>query len=143
MAEHPAIGANVLADLVSAGNQRTCIHATDGTLSCLDEFNTMSSRWSVEQLSTVTTDLEASLNDDSKCEVESGKLFCDLRQAATRHTQLSFTTDVADSAIEIWHGCAVESNGTAWCWGENRMGELGDGTKVSADPSKPVAVLQP
>lgn len=143
MAEHPAIGAGVSADLVSAGNHRTCIHAVDGTLSCLDELNTTNFRWSVEQISTVTTDLEASLTDESKCEVESGKLFCDLPQSAVRHTHLPFTTDVADSSVEFAHGCAVESNGTAWCWGDNTLGQLGDGSQVSTDPSKPVAVLQP
>jgi len=36
------------------------------------------------------------------------------------------------------HSCLVRENGTVWCWGENRYGQLGDGTTL--DHLSPVSV---
>jgi alpha-tubulin suppressor-like RCC1 family protein len=36
------------------------------------------------------------------------------------------------------HSCAIRSDGTAWCWGSNSFGQLGDGT--TDDQIEPVAV---
>jgi len=36
------------------------------------------------------------------------------------------------------HGCARLADGALWCWGENRMGQLGDGT--TTDSNTPVQV---
>jgi alpha-tubulin suppressor-like RCC1 family protein len=36
------------------------------------------------------------------------------------------------------HTCAIASNGTAYCWGSNQFGQLGDGTNLLRDT--PVAV---
>lgn len=44
---------------------------------------------------------------------------------ATTPTVVSVTTGGA-------HSCALLSDGTAWCWGENGNGELGDGTTKSS-----------
>jgi len=39
------------------------------------------------------------------------------------------------------HTCAVLDDGSAWCWGDNRRGQLGDGTSI--DRSTPTRVVGP
>jgi alpha-tubulin suppressor-like RCC1 family protein len=38
-----------------------------------------------------------------------------------------------------WASCARMTDGTAWCWGDNRSGELGDGTQ--AERHTPVQIM--
>ncbi|MCA9678523.1 MAG: hypothetical protein H6709_20945 [Kofleriaceae bacterium] len=47
-------------------------------------------------------------------------------------------TDATAVAVGGQFSCALEKDGTVWCWGSNRYGQLGDGTLV--DRSKPVQV---
>jgi hypothetical protein len=37
--------------------------------------------------------------------------------------------DVEEVAGAIDHGCARLHDGAVWCWGDNRLGQLGDGTR--------------
>jgi len=37
------------------------------------------------------------------------------------------------------HGCGVTPEGRAYCWGDNRFGQLGDGTQVQRLVPVPVA----
>ncbi len=41
-------------------------------------------------------------------------------------------------AVGLRHACAVTAQGTVLCWGDNRLGQLGDGTNTQRDA--PVAV---
>jgi alpha-tubulin suppressor-like RCC1 family protein len=43
-----------------------------------------------------------------------------------------FLTGVTSIATGISHSCARRSDGTAWCWGADEQGQLGDGT--TGDP---------
>ena len=36
------------------------------------------------------------------------------------------------------HACAIRSDGTLWCWGDNDRGQLGDGTHISGSTPRPV-----
>ncbi|HEX6643868.1 MAG TPA: hypothetical protein VF037_04280 [Gemmatimonadales bacterium] len=36
------------------------------------------------------------------------------------------------------HMCAIDPDGRAWCWGEGRLGQLGDGTAVTRDEPRQV-----
>jgi hypothetical protein len=42
-------------------------------------------------------------------------------------------TGVMDVAIAADHACALESDGTVWCWGQNANGEIGQGTTTGSD----------
>jgi alpha-tubulin suppressor-like RCC1 family protein len=53
---------------------------------------------------------------------------------ATSATSLSF----AQVNGGFFHTCGVATTGSAYCWGDNSSGQLGDGTDVSR--SRPVAV---
>lgn len=43
----------------------------------------------------------------------------------------TFDVNVKSAAAGIRHACAVGENGELWCWGDNRAGQLGDGTRTS------------
>jgi alpha-tubulin suppressor-like RCC1 family protein len=51
-------------------------------------------------------------------------------------TATNWTT--ISAAAGGYHSCGVRGDGTAWCWGQNSGGELGDGT--TTDSSTPVQV---
>lgn len=40
-----------------------------------------------------------------------------------------------DIGVGTYHSCAVAVDGTMWCWGFNRVGQLGRGEKESFDPN--------
>lgn len=42
-------------------------------------------------------------------------------------------------AMGMYHGCGLTSSGTAYCWGENRDGQLGNGTVDYSDSAQPVS----
>ena len=46
--------------------------------------------------------------------------------------------DVADISTGWLHSLAIKSDGTVWAWGDNRFGQLGDGTYK--DREKPIQV---
>jgi alpha-tubulin suppressor-like RCC1 family protein len=44
-------------------------------------------------------------------------------------------------AAGVWHTCALDETGTVLCWGDNRYGQLGDGTLTNRSTPAPVAGL--
>jgi alpha-tubulin suppressor-like RCC1 family protein len=48
-------------------------------------------------------------------------------------------SSVTTVSAGLAHTCAIQQNGTVWCWGSNLAGQLGDGTKT--DKVIPVQVL--
>ncbi len=62
------------------------------------------------------------------------------------HTPVAVTA-LADRVSEVssygWHVCAIEAGGALTCWGDNELGELGDGTTTSRTLPSPVPVVCP
>jgi len=52
-----------------------------------------------------------------------------------------YLSSVLDISGGYYHTCAALTDGSAWCWGRNSEGQLGDGT--STDSLTPVQVLGP
>lgn len=56
-----------------------------------------------------------------------------------RPTPLTSPAGIREASLGAFHWCALDDEGSVWCWGENDSGRLGDG---SSDASvRPVAVL--
>jgi alpha-tubulin suppressor-like RCC1 family protein len=53
--------------------------------------------------------------------------------------QVTGLSDPASISAGGQHNCAQKTDGTAWCWGRNWLGALGDGT--TTDQNTPVLVL--
>ncbi len=60
---------------------------------------------------------------------------------AARACESCLLLNVAAVAPGAWHTCALVAGGSVLCWGDNSIGQLGDGTTESA--STPVGVLDP
>lgn len=54
-------------------------------------------------------------------------------------TGSTYWTDWVDISISNSHSCGLRANGTAWCWGEQVFGQLGNASSTG-DSARPVAV---
>ena len=96
---------------VSAGYVHTCARKIDGTLWC----------WGDNRY--------GQLGDESTSE----------RMNAVQVALLG--DQVAEVSAGAFHTCARKIDGTLWCWGDNRYGQLGDGTTISrATPAQVMAL---
>jgi hypothetical protein len=64
---------------------------------------------------------------------------CELGFQAACHARRDVLGDVVDASVG-YHTCVVKGDGTVWCWGQNREGQLGDGTQI--DRAQPVQVKE-
>lgn len=52
---------------------------------------------------------------------------------ATVPVQVANLTMAREIAAGVFHTCATRADGTAWCWGNNSSGELGNGTTTNTN----------
>jgi alpha-tubulin suppressor-like RCC1 family protein len=53
-------------------------------------------------------------------------------------TQVGDNSDWVSLTAGDFHTCGIRSNGTAWCWGSNQVGELGTSANVATSTPNPV-----
>jgi alpha-tubulin suppressor-like RCC1 family protein/uncharacterized protein YjdB len=144
---------------LAAGAKHTCGIATDGAVLCWgDGFSGQLGRGAREsQREPVGADLKVKATDvaagkEHTCAVaQTGRVWCwgankagEVGDGSTRERLgpeeaqtprgLRFVSVVAGADFT----CALAEGGQAYCWGANRLGQLGDGTRVNR--STPVAV---
>lgn len=90
---------------VSTGGIHTCARKTDGSLWC----------WGANLYGEATGDGSANMYNPAS--------------AAKQITALG--TNVVEVAAGYVHTCARKTDGTLWCWGDDLLGQVGDGTAGS------------
>ena len=83
---------------VSTGYFHTCARKSDGSVWC----------WGLNALGQLGDNTE---NDESSPVQVAG-----------------LSGSVADVSAGFYHTCAVKTDGTVWCWGDNASGQIGDGS---------------
>lgn len=74
---------------------------------------------------------------------DEGQLGNGSRLASRVPVAVSGLAGVVAIATGATHACAVDANGSAWCWGRNNSGQLGNGSRVGSLVPISVAGLQP
>ena len=93
------------ATAVSAGGQRTCAIALDTSVWCWGLLDVVSDPLNAPSVLT--------------------------KVATPTPTQISIS-QVTSIAVGTHHICARKSDETVWCWGANKYGQLGDGTRMAS-----------
>lgn len=88
---------------VSAGGSRTCAIALDATLWCWGKLDV-----AVDPVNAPAT----------------------LTQVASPTPVQVPLTQVTAVSVGVHHICAQRADATLWCWGDNKYGQLGDGTRI-------------
>jgi alpha-tubulin suppressor-like RCC1 family protein len=142
-----------------AGDQFTCALLSGGTVTCWGDNTyhelgtTGASRTTTATVGGLSNVVDLFLGGNSACAVTSaGAALCwgddGAGQLGNATPQPDFITptaianlvDVSSVAVSVTHGCAVKTDGTAWCWGSGGSGTLGAGPSVF-NSGVPVQVL--
>ena len=137
---------------INAGRHHTCALLTDETISCWGWNDrgqlgdgTLTSNPSPTSITIDTGVTSISTGDRHTCAVlDNGSAMCwgnnmfghlgngaNSNSAIPVYVGLSQSTNVVGMVAGDHHTCAVINDGTAYCWGGNNEGQLGDGTNSS------------
>ncbi len=150
----------ITASAVTAGGEYTCVRLPDGTAQCTgrNQFGQLGdgswSDWSVlVPVSGITTATRVTAGDEFACALLSnGTAKCwGLGESGQRGdgsfgtfaltpVAVNGLTGAVGLAAGYGHTCALLSTGTMRCWGENREGQLGNGTTANPGTAQPVTV---
>jgi alpha-tubulin suppressor-like RCC1 family protein len=151
---------SVTASAVSAGGEYTCVRLPDGTAQCTgrNQFGQLGDGSGADfsvlvPVSGITTATRIAAGDEFACALLSnGTAKCwGLGESGQRgdgtFSTFAFvpvTVNGLSGAVGLaagyGHTCALLSNGTMRCWGENREGQLGNGTTATPGTAQPVTV---
>ena len=110
------------ADSISAANWTTCAVKNDSTAWC----------WGANDCGQLGDGL-----GHQDCNLPD----CSLDERSYAPVQVVSLSDVEAVSAGWRHNCALKSDSTAWCWGANDSGQLGDGTRTMATSPVQVAGL--
>ena len=143
-----------------AGGEFTCVRLSHGTALCTgrNQFGqlgngTLTDSWVLGPVSGLTTVTRVAAGDEFACALlANGTARCwglgETGQrgdnASERSRQLPVTVFGLTGAVGLaggyGHACALLNNATLRCWGENREGQLGNGTTANPGTAQPVTV---
>ena len=145
---------------VSAGGEYTCVRLPDGTAHCTgrNQFGQLGDgSWAdssvLVPVSGITTATRVTAGDEFACALlANGTAKCwGLGESGQRGdgsfgtfaltpVSVNGLTGAVGLAAGYGHACALLSNATMRCWGENREGQLGNGTTANPGTPQPVNV---
>ena len=147
---------------VGAGGEYTCVRLPDGTVQCTgrNQFaqhgnGTIDNSPVLGPVSDITTATHVSAGDEYACALlADGTVKCwGLGESGQRGDGTFNTFPAGDAPVAVGgltgavalatgygHTCARLSDATMRCWGENRQGQLGNGTTASPGTPQPVTV---
>ena len=147
---------------VSAGGEYTCVRLPDGTAQCVgrNQFGqhgngTVNDSSVLDPVNSLTTATRVSAGDEYACALlADGTARCwGLGESGQRGdgsfgtftpgdvpVAVSGVTGAVSLATGYGHTCALLADATMRCWGENREGQLGNGSTADPGTAHPVAV---
>jgi len=145
---------------VSAGGEFTCVRLPDGTVQCVGRNQygqhgngTLNDSSVLEPVTDLTTATRVVAGDEFVCALLEDRTarcwgFGESGQRGDRSfgtfglvpVPVSGLTGAVALAAGYGHTCALLVDATMRCWGENREGQLGNGTTADPGTAQPVAV---
>ncbi|HKN68873.1 MAG TPA: hypothetical protein VJW73_21460 [Gemmatimonadaceae bacterium] len=138
---------------ISAGGAASCATLSDGTAYCWGDYlgnETRVSTTPVRVASTPPLD-SLSLGTDHACGLTSnGAAYCwgtnvagqlgtgDVTLTKTEPSAVAGNLSFSSLSLGNAFTCGLTSDGTAYCWGDNTVGQLGDGTLAQRSRPTPV-----
>ena len=143
---------------ITAGSFATCGIGTDGLSSCFGEQPKVGDSTSVNRVAPTRTKSSATFQSIVASQVSPGR-FCGVSSTQTvlcwgvnalsDSNGASVTSVTPKSVVSpqaftqvapgLIHTCALATDQSAWCWGDNSASQLGDQTAVSRGAPAPVA----
>lgn len=148
--------------LIEAGGPTTCaLDLADKAWCWGADYGKLGDGWDDSELKTapsaVVSDLrwsEISVGGEHACGIATtgsawcwgkdgaGQLGDGIDDQATEHVPVKIGGGHAFVTLSagLWHTCALDAAGAAWCWGSDEQGAVGDGADNQADEQLPVRV---
>jgi alpha-tubulin suppressor-like RCC1 family protein len=145
---------------VSAGGEYTCLRISDGTAECTgrNQFGQLGNGTNantvfLDNVNNITSATQVVAGDEFGCALlADGTARCwglgesgqrgdgSFGTLALNPVTVNGLTGAVAIAAGYGHTCALLSSGALRCWGENREGQLGNGTTANPGTAQPVAV---
>ncbi len=124
---------------VAAATSYTCALHGDGELWCWEVGRSPTRIDDALGWSGLTSSNDT-VQDSTICAIRDGRASC-IRGDLAVLAQAPNVTDFQQISTGYQHSCGIRADGTAWCWGTNGYGELGNDTVVDrSDDAVPVAL---